>query len=86
MLVFTEKNGPVTTITINRPEVPNAVDRPRSPPTFLLSDRRSAYEQFDLPQEEALGHEFCLGLATIQTGETLAGAGRFAGGAGREFF
>jgi enoyl-CoA hydratase len=60
-----------------------AEDLARFPPTCLLSDRRSAYEQFDLPQEEALRHEFRLGLATIQTGETLAGAGRFAGGAGR---
>ncbi len=28
MLVLTEKNGPVTTILINRPEAKNAVDRP----------------------------------------------------------
>jgi enoyl-CoA hydratase/carnithine racemase len=27
-LVFTEKNGPVITIVINRPEVRNAVDTP----------------------------------------------------------
>lgn len=28
MLVLTEKNGPITTIILNRPEVRNAVDRP----------------------------------------------------------
>jgi enoyl-CoA hydratase len=28
MLVLTEKNGPVTTIILNRPELRNAVDRP----------------------------------------------------------
>jgi enoyl-CoA hydratase len=53
------------------------------PQRCLQSDRRSAYEQFDLPFEEALKNEFRLGLATIESGETLEGAGRFAGGAGR---
>ena len=55
----------------------------RFPQRCLLSDRRSAYEQWDLPFEEAMKNEFRLGLATIQTGETLEGAGRFARGAGR---
>jgi enoyl-CoA hydratase len=55
----------------------------RFPQRCLLSDRRSAYEQWDRPLEEAMKHEFRLGLATVQSGETLEGAGRFAGGAGR---
>jgi len=55
----------------------------RFPQHCLLSDRRSAYEQWDLPFLEAMKNEFRLGLATIQTGETLEGAGRFARGAGR---
>jgi enoyl-CoA hydratase len=55
----------------------------RFPQHCLLSDRRSAYEQWDFPFEEAMKNEFRLGLATIQTGETLEGAGRFARGAGR---
>ena len=53
------------------------------PQRCMKSDRRSAYEQFDRPLAEALMNEFRLGLATIESGETLEGAGRFAGGAGR---
>jgi enoyl-CoA hydratase/carnithine racemase len=53
------------------------------PQRCMRSDRRSAYEQFDLPFTEALKNEFRRGLATIESGETLDGAGRFAGGAGR---
>jgi enoyl-CoA hydratase len=55
----------------------------RFPQRCMRGDRRSAYEQFDLPLAEALKNEFRLGLATIESGETLEGAGRFAGGAGR---
>lgn len=53
------------------------------PPRCLRSDRRSAYEQWDLPFDEALARETELGLATIRSGETAAGAARFAAGAGR---
>ncbi len=53
------------------------------PQRCMKSDRRSAYEQFDRPFAEALMNEFRLGLATIESGETLERAGRFAGGAGR---
>lgn len=49
----------------------------------VLSDRRSAYEALVLPFEEAMENEFKLGLATIKSGETVAGASRFAEGAGR---
>jgi enoyl-CoA hydratase len=55
----------------------------RFPQRCLLSDRRSAYEQFDFSFTEAMKNEFLLGLRTIESGETLEGAGRFAGGAGR---
>jgi enoyl-CoA hydratase len=55
----------------------------RFPQRCMRGDRRSAYEQFDLSLAEALKNEFRLGLATIESGETLEGAGRFAGGAGR---
>ena len=53
------------------------------PPRCLLSDRRSVYEQWQLDWQEALANEFALGKATIDSGETLAGAARFAAGAGR---
>lgn len=53
------------------------------PQACLRSDRRSAIDQWDLPVTGALAHETRLGLATIASGETLAGAARFAAGAGR---
>ncbi|MGQ9655569.1 MAG: crotonase/enoyl-CoA hydratase family protein [Thermodesulfobacteriota bacterium] len=55
----------------------------RFPWRCVLSDRRSAYEQFDLTLEEAMLNEFRLGRATIESGETMQGAGRFASGHGR---
>lgn len=55
----------------------------RFPWRCVLSDRRSAYEQFDLTFEEAMLNEFRLGLVTIESGETGQGAGRFASGHGR---
>jgi enoyl-CoA hydratase len=53
------------------------------PQRCLRSDRQSAYEQWDLPMEQALARETELGLATIRSGETREGAARFAAGAGR---
>ena len=53
------------------------------PPRCVLSDRRSAYEADALGLEAALAREFALGLATIESGETRSGAGRFAAGEGR---
>ncbi len=55
----------------------------RFPQRCLRSDRLSAIRQWDLPLEEALAHETHLGLDVIRSGETLAGARRFAEGAGR---
>jgi enoyl-CoA hydratase len=53
------------------------------PQSCLRNDRRSAYDQFDLTLPQALAHEFSLGMQTIASGETDAGATRFAAGAGR---
>lgn len=53
------------------------------PQGCLRNDRRSSFEQWDLSLTEALANETELGLATIMGGETLAGAARFAAGAGR---
>ncbi len=55
----------------------------RFPQTCLRADRLSALEQWDLPQEDAIANEMRGGLAVIASGETLAGASRFASGAGR---
>ena len=53
------------------------------PQTCLRTDRRSSYEQWGLPLEEALANETRLGLVSVRSGETLEGASRFAAGAGR---
>ena len=47
------------------------------------ADRRSSYEQWDLTMTEAMANEPRLGLEVIESGETMAGAIRFAEGAGR---
>ena len=53
-------------------------------PQFCLrSDRMSALEQWGLSEEEAALNEAKRGRAVISSGETLEGARRFAGGAGR---
>jgi enoyl-CoA hydratase len=52
------------------------------PQLCMRSDRRSAYEAWTLPFAEALANEYRHGLATIQSGETRAGAERFKSGAG----
>lgn len=53
------------------------------PQRCMRSDRRSALEQWDLPEDEAMRNELRLGLDTIESGETLSGAQRFRDGAGR---
>ncbi len=55
----------------------------RFPQRCMLSDRRSAYEQWGLSIEAALRNEFRLGMTTMNSGETLEGAARFSKGAGR---
>jgi enoyl-CoA hydratase len=53
------------------------------PQRCLRSDRASALAQWSLGEDAALAHEFALGIATIASGETQAGAARFTAGAGR---
>lgn len=53
------------------------------PQGCLRTDRRSSFDQWDLSLTDALANETKLGLDTIMSGETLAGAARFAAGAGR---
>jgi enoyl-CoA hydratase len=53
------------------------------PPRCVRSDRRSAWDGMGLPLPEALDHEFALGTATHDSGESQDGARRFAAGAGR---
>jgi enoyl-CoA hydratase len=60
-----------------------AAEIARFPEACMRSDRRSAYEQIGRPLEQALRAETRLGAEVIRSGETLAGAERFARGAGR---
>jgi enoyl-CoA hydratase len=53
------------------------------PQICMRSDRLSCYEQWGLSTEEALRNEYRRGMAVLGSGETTAGARRFAGGAGR---
>ena len=55
----------------------------RLPQAALRGDRRSAIEQWGLPWDAAVLNEFRLGIATVESGESEAGARRFAAGAGR---
>ena len=55
----------------------------RFPQICMRADRRSAYEQWDLPYDAALANEYRLGMQAIASGETRAGATRFASGRGR---
>ena len=53
------------------------------PQRCMRSDRMSAYECWSLPLDSALANEYRHGIATINSGETRAGAARFASGVGR---
>ena len=55
----------------------------RFPQRCMRNDRLSALSQWGLGEEDALREEFRRGLEAIRSGETEAGAGRFASGAGR---
>jgi len=53
------------------------------PQICMCSDRLSSYQQWDLDLHHALRNETDLGLKVISSGETRAGAQRFAQGEGR---
>jgi enoyl-CoA hydratase len=53
------------------------------PQRCLRADRRSSYRQWSLDLPTALRDEFRGGIEVIRSGETRAGAQRFAAGAGR---
>lgn len=53
------------------------------PQVCLRSDRRSALDQWGLTEHDAAVREAELGRQVVASGETLEGASRFAGGAGR---
>ena len=53
------------------------------PQVCMRSDRLSSYEQWGMPWEVAWRNEVSRGLDVLSSGETVAGASRFAAGAGR---
>ncbi len=53
------------------------------PQTCLRNDRESTIAQWSLGESEAMSRELELGLATIGSGETVAGASAFHEGGGR---
>jgi enoyl-CoA hydratase len=55
----------------------------RHPQQCLRHDRLSALEQWDLTEGDAIRNEIRHGLATLQSGESVAGAQGFLGGSGR---
>jgi enoyl-CoA hydratase len=59
-----------------------AADIAAFPQTCARQDRLSMLEQWGLPEQEALGAELAHGLVSLQA-DALAGAARFADGAGR---
>lgn len=60
-----------------------AADIARYPQLCLRQDRLSAYEQWDLPFDQAMANETRRGQEVLRSGETVAGATRFASGKGR---
>jgi enoyl-CoA hydratase len=53
------------------------------PQLCMRNDRLSACEQWGLRHDTAMANEFERGIDVVKSGETLAGASRFAAGAGR---
>lgn len=53
------------------------------PQLCMRNDRRSSLEQWGLDWDAATAREIALGYETLRSGETQAGAARFAGGQGR---
>ncbi len=53
------------------------------PQKCMLSDRKSAYDQWNLSFDDAMANENRLGLDVLNSGETVTGATRFASGKGR---
>ena len=53
------------------------------PQACLRNDRRSVLDQWSLDLDAAITHEAGLGLETLASGETAAGAARFTAGEGR---
>ena len=78
--------GLVNRVTAPGAALPEAVALARQIAAFpqgcMLADRKSAYAQWDLPLADALRQEGAAGVPIVAA-EGVAGAAKFAGGAGR---
>jgi len=85
--VEAERIGLANRVTAPGTALPTAITLARElaslPQTCMRNDRRSAIEQWDLDLDAATRNEAQRGRATIDSGETAAGAQRFRAGAGR---
>jgi enoyl-CoA hydratase len=79
--------GLVNRLTETGYALEGAMDLARALCTFpqqcMRSDRLSLYEQWGRDQDSAMRNEFRRGKEVVESGETVAGASRFAGGGGR---
>ena len=82
-----ERIGLVNRVVAPGQALDGAIELARSlsafPQACMRSDRASALAQWELPGDEAMQFEIDSGLGVIASGETVAGATRFAGGEGR---
>ncbi|MDQ1467766.1 MAG: enoyl-CoA hydratase, partial [Actinomycetota bacterium] len=53
------------------------------PQVCLRHDRMSSYEQWSMSIDDAMKNEYRHAIATLASGEAIAGAARFSAGAGR---
>jgi enoyl-CoA hydratase len=60
-----------------------ATEIARFPQATMRGDRTSAYASTAMPLEEALAHEFAVGMESLASGEAVRGATAFAAGKGR---
>jgi enoyl-CoA hydratase/carnithine racemase len=74
MAVYIEKDGPMTTVILSRPDVRNAVDRETA------AELADAFRDFEA-DEEALANVLRHGLNVLEQ-EARRGAARFANGSG----
>jgi enoyl-CoA hydratase len=82
-----ERHGLVSRVVEPGHALPEAITLAQQIASFpqagLRHDRLSLLEQWGLPLDQALANELRHGRATMESGEAVAGAQRFAGGEGR---
>ena len=88
MTVHYETDGPVAIVTLDRPDVANAIDRATadggvSGEEALRIGLANRLVATGKALDEALGVEYRHGMATLETGEMFAGLDDYASGGWR---